>query len=298
MRPGFTNEASVTERILAAYDGLPNSERLIADYVLAHPNAITKMSAKDIAQSSGSSAASMSRFVKSLGFSGFAELSFALERDEVVRSPAEAPEGLFSRANLDEIIDYVLAVKMEELTATARYLKTSKLSEVVELIRNARLTIFAGVGNSISTAQNAAFKLTQTGYRATACSTSDGSSLIALTLSEQDVLVLISTTGYSKRLVNVVENAHKVGASVVIITDKEDSELGHLADIVLKTSTHDRLLTRNLRFSQNPINFVIELITVLLYHGSTDAEELARIFDENMFFDRGLRKTDDSATTP
>lgn len=297
MRPGSINDASVTERILATYDGLPNSERLIADYVLAHPNAIAKMSAKDIAQSSGSSAASMSRFVKSLGFSGFAELSFALERDGAASTTAEDPESLFSRANLDEIIDYVLAVKMEELTATARYLKSSKLSEVVELIRNARLTIFAGVGNSISTAQNAAFKLTQTGYRATACSTSDGSSLVALTLSEEDVLVLISTTGYSKRLVNVVENAHKVGASVVTITDKEDSELGRLADIVLKTSTHDRLLTRNLRFSQNPINFVIELITVLLYHGSTDAEELARIFDENMFFDKDLSKTDDCDAT-
>ena len=113
MRPGFTNDASVTERILATYDGLPNSERLIADYVLAHPNAIAKMSAKEIALSSGSSAASMSRFVKSLGFSGFAELSFALERDGTASTPVEDSESIFSRANLDEIIDFVLAVKME-----------------------------------------------------------------------------------------------------------------------------------------------------------------------------------------
>ena len=278
-------EASVIEKVLAVYDDLPNSERLIADYILAHPNAAASMSAKQIAQSAGSSAASMSRFVKSLDFSSFAELSLSLPReDSAIQAEAAGPA--FTLDNLDEAINYALSVKIEELTATARYLKESNLAQAINIIGSADLTIFAGVGNTISLAQNAAFKLTQTGHRAVAPSTSDGSSLIALALTEKDTLVVISTTGLSKRLLTVIENAKKSKTPVIVITDREDSELGRLADIVLKTATHDRLLTGNLRFSQNPINFVIELITVLLFHGSTDAVELAKIFDENMVYDK------------
>lgn len=278
-------EASVIEKVLAVYDDLPNSERLIADYILAHPNAAASMSAKQIAQSAGSSAASMSRFVKSLGFSSFAELSLSLPREDSAIQ-AEAASPTFTLDNLDEAINYALSVKIEELTATARNLKESGLAQAINIIGSADLTVFAGVGNTISLAQNAAFKLTQTGHRAVAPSTSDGSSLIALALTEKDALVVISTTGLSKRLLTVIENAKKSKTPVIVITDREDSELGRLADIVLKTATHDRLLTRNLRFSQNPINFVIELITVLLFHGSTDAVELAKIFDENMVYDK------------
>lgn len=288
-------EASVIEKVLAVYDDLPNSERLIADYILAHPNAAASMSAKQIAQSAGSSAASMSRFVKSLGFSSFAELSLGLPReDSAIQAEAAGPA--FTLDNLDEAINYALSVKIEELTATARYLKESNLVQAINIIGSADLTIFAGVGNTISLAQNAAFKLTQTGHRAVAPSTSDGSSLIALALTEKDTLVVISTTGLSKRLLTVIENAKKSKTPVIVITDREDSELGRLADIVLKTATHDRLLTRNLRFSQNPINFVIELITVLLFHRSTDAVELAKIFDENMVYDKVIDQEGNGAS--
>lgn len=286
----------VLERVLDVYDTLPNSERQIADYLLEHRSTVSDMTARDIAQESGSSAASMSRFVRKLGFTSFAQMRFTLARDRRARGEAEpvAPVGAsLDLAHLDDAIDYMLGVKVEELNATARNLKASDLARVVELIRAADLTVFAGVGNSISTAQNAAFKVTQTGYRAMAPLTSDGSALMALTTTERDVLVVLSTTGYSKRVLAVMDNARDSGTPIVVITDREDSELGQGADILLKTSTHDRLLTPSLRFSQSPINFVIELITVLLYHGSSDASEYTHIFDRNMRFDKCLDDTDD-----
>ena len=282
------NRSNVIERILAVYDGLPNSERHIADYILEKRSSIAGMTARDIAEASGSSAASMSRFVKSLGYSSFAQLAFTLEHDSSDPNGLANAHSKISLDNLDEAIDFALAVKIEELTATARYLKSSKLSHVVQLIRNAGVTVFAGVGNTISIAQNAAFKLSQTGYRAIAPSTSDGSALMALTLTADDVLVVLSTTGYSKRLVGVMENAHQVGATVVLVSDRVDSELSKRADILLRTATHDRLLTQNLRFSQNPLNFVIELITFFLFNESTDAEVLAQIFDRNMLYDKEI----------
>lgn len=278
--------SSVIARILAVYDSLPNSERHIADYILERRGSIAGMTARDIAETSGSSAASMSRFVRSLGFTSFAQLAFTLEYDS--DKPHGAPQSKMSLDNLSEAIDYALSVKVEELTATARYLKESQLASVIDLIRSAGITVFVGVGNTISVAQNAAFKLSQTGYRAVAPSTSDGGALLAMTLTANDALVVLSTTGYSKRLVGVMQNAHQVGANVILVSDRTDSELAKHADILLRTATHDRLLTQNLRFSQNPLNFVIELITVLLFNESTDAAVLTKIFDRNLLYDKEI----------
>lgn len=284
---GTTGDTSVASRILDVYDSLPNSERHIADYVLSHQAAVAGMTARDIAQASGSSAATMSRFVRSLGFSSFAQLRFTLARDEREQPSRNLP--LASRFSLDRVndaVDDMLSVKVQELTATANNLKGSDLARVVEMISKADLTVFAGVGNTITIAQNAAFKLTQTGHRAMAPQSSDGSSLIALTLTERDVLVVISSSGYSKRLVEIIENAHDAGAPVVAICCNPDSQVGKRADILLRTASHDRMLADGLRFGHNPEMFVVELITILLYYESSDSPEFVRLFDRNMLYDR------------
>lgn len=286
-RQGTTGDQSVTARILAAYDTLPNSERHIADYVLSHQSAVSDMTARDIAQASGSSAATMSRFVKSLGFSSFAQLRFTLARDAQDQPGRDLPlASRFSLDRLDDAIDDMLSVKEQELTATANNLKGDDLGRAVELIREADMTVFAGVGNTITVAQNAAFKLTQTGHRAMAPETSDGSALAALTLTERDVLVVISSSGYSKRLVQIIENAHDSGAPVVAVCGSPESQVGKRADILLQTASHDRMLTEGLRFGHIPEMFVVELITILLYYGSSDSPEFVRMFDRNMLYDR------------
>lgn len=282
----MNQDVSVINAVLAAYDSLSHSEKLIADYILEHRSHVVSMTAREIAEASNTSTTTMSRFVRTLGFSSFAQLRFTLARNETdSMNLTGSPNGL-SVDQLDSFIDSVLKSKVEELTNTAAFMKSSRLREAVRLVQNAEMTVFAGVGNTISIAQNAAFKLTQVGYRATASSTSDGSSLLATTLTSHDCLVVISSSGYSKRLVTVMDNAIDSGTPTIMITDNEDSELAQRANILLKTATRDRVLARDLRFSQNSINFVIELLTLSLFHESHDADERVHLFEKATGFDR------------
>jgi DNA-binding MurR/RpiR family transcriptional regulator len=287
-------DVSVINAVIAAYDSLSPSEKLIANYILEHRNHVVSMTAREIAEASNTSTTTMSRFVRSLGFSSFAQLRYTLARNEtdgaIASDSADAKSGL-SMNRMDSFIDSVLKYKIEELSNTAAFMKTSKFAEAVDLIREANMTVFAGVGNTISVAQNAAFKLTQVGYLATAPSSSDGSSLMATTLTDRDCLVVISSSGFSKRLVTVMDNAIDSGTPTIMITDNEDSELAKRADILLKTASRDRMLARDLRFSQNSINFVIELLTLALFHSSNDADERVHLFEKAAGFDRNPDKS-------
>jgi DNA-binding MurR/RpiR family transcriptional regulator len=282
----MNQDVSVINAILAAYDHLPHSERMIADYILKHRDHIVSMTAREIAEASNTSTTTMSRFVRSLGFSSFAQLRFTLARNKADRTDPSKGNNDLSTDQIDNFIDTILKCKIEELTNTAAFMKTSRLHDAVRLIQNAELTVFAGVGNTISLAENAAFKFTQVGYRATAPSTSDGSSLLATTLTDHDCLVVISSSGYSKRLVTVMDNAIDSGTPIIMITDNEDSELAQRADILLKTASRDRIIARNLRFSQNSINFVIEILMLSLFHESHDADERVHLFERETDFDR------------
>jgi len=280
---------SVVGAVLSSYDDLPNSEKRIADYILGHRTSVASMTAREIASASGSSAATMSRFVRDLGFSSFAQLRFCVAREDSAREPVIETDGI-SMGAVANSIDYVLQVKIDELENTAHDLDPHAIARVVRLIQGADMTVFAGVGNSISTAQNAAFKLTQVGYRAMAPSTSDGSTLMSMTLTSHDCLIVLSTSGRSKRLDGVVDGGIDSGTPIVMITDNEGTELARHADIVLRTSTHDRLLVNDLRFSQNSMSFVIEVLVSLLFHDSHDAAELARLFDKNLTYDKEAAK--------
>ena len=215
---------SVVGAVLSSYDDLPNSEKRIADYILGHRTSVASMTAREIASASGSSAATMSRFVRDLGFSSFAQLRFCVAREDSAREPVIETDGI-SMGAVANSIDYVLQVKIDELENTAHDLDPHAIARVVRLIQGADMTVFAGVGNSISTAQNAAFKLTQVGYRAMAPSTSDGSTLMSMTLTSHDCLIVLSTSGRSKRLDGVVDGAIDSGTPIVMITDKEGTEL-------------------------------------------------------------------------
>ena len=87
-------------KIRSLYQSLPNSERNIADYILANAELAPHRSVHEFASSGGVSVASVSRFVRRLGFAGFKEFKLDLARET-----AHGVESLFqtvTQADSDE----------------------------------------------------------------------------------------------------------------------------------------------------------------------------------------------------
>ena len=60
-------------RIAAAYPDLSKSHRKIADFVMSHPLEVVALSIEGVAEASGASTATITRFVRAIGYSSFSE---------------------------------------------------------------------------------------------------------------------------------------------------------------------------------------------------------------------------------
>lgn len=268
---------SALDAILSSYDSLSASEKRIADYIINNRHEVSALNAYEIALKSDTSRATMSRFVRTLGYDSFAQLRIELAHEE---HSGDSPLESGSEISTDDIggsLQYILNVKMDELKSTASMIGEKPLASAIRAIEYANLTMFAAVGNTIPIAQNAAYKLWQAGHRSAAPTSTDGSTQLSLQLTSKDCLVVLSSSGYSKRLVPVLENANDAGATTIAITENVESDIAKRADIVLRVANRDKMLS-NLRFSQNSINFVIETLFLFLSHDSEDAAEKNRLF--------------------
>jgi len=270
---------SVTDTILASYSELSLSERQIADFILENHDKVSSFNAYEIAVKSDTSRATMSRFVRKLGFDSFADLRLAFVREERTASGASLESGNdISLSKSKDSLAYILQNKIEELKGTTALLDEKVLKRAINTIEQSDMVLVSAVGNTLAVAQNASYKLYQAGIRSSAPLSVDGSVQLALQLTGRDCLMILSSSGYSKRLEPVMDNANDVGATTIVITDNVDSPLAKRGDIVLQTMTRDALLAKGFHFSQNSLNYMIEILFLFLCHNANDLEEKNRLF--------------------
>ena len=278
----------VLSHICAVMSSLSPSEKAIASYVLDHPSDVATMTVRDLAAETGTSPASVSRFARTLDYRTYSDMRLALGISISRASGEEKATG--GKVALDDVegsIKYVLSHKVKELAETTSLIDSDDFAAVVNLLHNANLVLIAGVGNSISMGANAAFKLSQVGVRAFCPSTTEAMASVATNLTENDVLLVISTSGYSKRLVNLFDSAEDSNTPIVMITDSPDTPLAKRTTHIIRAVSRDRaIIGSEIYFSHNSINFIIELLFLFLVSCWDDPVELNRIIAKNLMGDR------------
>lgn len=278
----------VLSHICAVTSSLSPSEKAIASYVLDHPSDVATMTVRDLAAETGTSPASVSRFARTLDYRTYSDMRLALGISISRASGEEKATG--GKVALDDVegsIKYVLSHKVKELAETTSLIDSDDFAAVVNLLHNANLVLITGVGNSINMSANAAFKLSQVGVRAFCPSTTEAMASVATNLTENDVLLVISTSGYSKRLVNLFDSAEDSNTPIVMITDNPDTPLAKRATHIIRAVSRDRaIIGSEIYFSHNSINFIIELLFLFLVSCWDDPVELNRIIAKNLMGDR------------
>lgn len=278
----------VLTHICSLMEGLSPSERSIASFILDHPEDVSMMTVRELASAAGTSPASVSRFARTLDYRSYSDLRIALGvstnrsigKDEI-------SGGKISLEDVTGSVKYVLDHKVKELYQTASLIDEKEFSGVVNLLHDASLVLIAGVGNTLSMGANAAFKFSQAGVRASCPNNTEAMISAAMNLTANDVLLVMSTSGYSKRLVNAFDYAEDSGAPIVMITDNPNTPLAKRASHLIRAVSRDHAVVGNdILFSHNSLNYVIELLFLFLISCWDDPVELNRLLSKNLLGDR------------
>ena len=278
---GMNEARSVLGVICSAYDSFFEAEKKIADYMMEHKAQAVDMTVGELAKASGTSDATVSRFCRRCGFKGFQNLKLALAREvlEEEQSNQEVTNGI-DRGDLSQSLKNILANKVAELTETVKMMDPQSLEEILKKLEQARMVQLAAVGNTIPVALDGAFKFNQLGIPAVAGDIWETQAAYAFNLGPEDVVLIISNSGYSRRLKTLAEGARENGSTLVLITNNPDSSLAEVCDYKIITATREKLLTEEFWFSRVTATAVIEILYLLLRAGKKDAIEHIRRHEE------------------
>ncbi len=218
------------------YSEMGSSEKRVADYLLSCPDIRAPLSISELAQRSHSSEATITRFSRRLGFSGYPDLKISLAQED---PRATVSPSIGETDTCYEIFDKVCNDAYLSLERTKKIISEQALSEASEALANAGKIVLIGLGTSASVADDMAGKLLRAGCCATAYSDTHLQAVAVSFVGPGDVVVGISQSGASKDVVEALRSARLNGATTVCITGTEHSPIIRAADIVLLTDTEE-----------------------------------------------------------
>lgn len=233
-----TKGAACTLRIRSHYNALSPIQKRLADYIASNREGLPALDLKQLATKARVSSATVTRFCRTIGFSGFHEFKIA-SAQELASVPLVFEE--FHPSDNDESrINKVFAAYIQSLIDTRAMASVPDLIQVADRINQARQVGVFGIGSSGSIAVAASHRLSLVGVPCQAHTDPYEQIIAASLLTKDDVAIGISHSGTSRITVDAIRLAGEKGAFTVAITNHANSALGRVASLTLLTSLHEK----------------------------------------------------------
>ena len=255
---------SVLDCITVLYDQLFDAEKKIAKFILNNPKKVVDMTVSELAEISDVSIASVSRFCRKVGLKGFAQLKISLAQELVDTHKSGEISNDISIDNIPQSLQNILANKITELKQTVNLINTDEFREILEGIRDSSRVQVIAVGNTIPVAIDAAFKFNELGIPTTAGTIWETQLSYSFTLGKGDVLIAISNSGESDKVLEAVKIANNNKAMTIGITNSPHSAIGEEVQYHITTATREKLFLDEFCFSRVSASTVIEIIFLFL----------------------------------
>jgi DNA-binding MurR/RpiR family transcriptional regulator len=255
------------------YDSFFEQEKKIANYIMHHTKEVVNMTINELAEASGTSIATISRFCRKCEMDGFHHLKIELARELANESSQVPVSNTISRKDIGQSLQNILANKIEELKQTISLINEKELDKILHLIQKAGVVQLVAVGNTIPVAIDGAFKLNEVGIRAVSGTIWETQLAFTLSLKKGDVLIAISNSGESRRVAKMVRAAKKNGVTTIAITNNLNSTIGKDVDYTIQTATREKLFMDEFCFSRVSATTVMEILYLFLAVGQKESYE-------------------------
>ena len=271
---------SILKRIAELNGSFTRSERALADRIVRDADSVVMKTITELAGESDSfSTASITRFCKKIGLSGYSELRLELAKEiakdnarrQIVADGEETAPGLVSSvvdasASAIKDLEYVLSDEI--------------IRKAVHEIISAETITLAGIGASALVAQDLRQKLLRLGIRSLFDADQD---VVKVTLSSggsNDLLIAISYSGTTRETCDAVTLAKENGMRVLAITKKGDNPISQNADVNVPVTENEALLREGATLSRLQMLVAVDMIYRAL------------IMDKGVHYDRILDSWD------
>ena len=228
---------NILDSITKQYNSLTRSGKKLADYIFTNTASAQYMSITSLAESCGVSEATITRFCRGLGLSGYNDFKLALAKCERISNlgdPSEIPQTINAEDDFDTMCHKLYASNIVSLNETLEHLNEKTLNQAVDLLSTARHVYCFGQGGSMVMAMEAWARFSTTTSNFIHIEDSHMQTMAAALASPQDVILFFSYSGSTKDMEEVLELAEEQKTPIILVTHFPKSRAAEFANVILQ----------------------------------------------------------------
>lgn len=227
---------TILDSITEKYNSLTRSGKKLANYILENTDDTQYLSITSLADNSGVSEATITRFCRVLGLSGYNDLKLALakaERTNDLGDSMDTPQSINANDNLDTICKKLCDIYFASFRETVEQLNADSFNQAIDLISDASHVYCFGQGASMVMAMEAYSRFSTITSKFIHIGDSHMQTAATALAMPTDVILFFSYSGSTKDMLEVLSIAKSRSVPVILITHFRNSFAAASADVSL-----------------------------------------------------------------
>ena len=237
---------------------LSKGQQRIANFIITSYEQAAFMTAARLGETVGVSESTVVRFAYALGLEGYPALQDRMQEMVLGRLTSVQRAQLASGIKKNEVFKTVLTTDMNSIRTTMEMADEDQFDQAVDLILKARKVFVLGLRSAMPLAMFLAYYLDYIcGDVITFAANIQDLRETMVRMNDQDAFICISFPRYSSRTAEAMAYAKSRGARTIALTDKPDSPIGTMADVVLLAKSDMASFADSLTAPLSVINAII-----------------------------------------
>lgn len=230
--------ANVFIKLNSYIQSATSSEKEIINYILNNYNDVINYDVRTLAEKTFSSASTIIRLCKKLGFSGFAEMKNALIYEVALKesNKKQLIKNVEETHNVKDTIEMILQKTQISLTNTSKLQNEEDILAVIDMIEKSENINLFGMGSSLLAARDMKQKFLRVGKILNIDDDWHIQYLFAKNSDSNTLAIVFSYSGNTKEIIDCVKVLKENSAKIVAITGFLNSYVAKNSDIVLQVA--------------------------------------------------------------
>lgn len=263
------NQLDFLHSMLNRYPSFSPAEKKIADYFSTSLDSVPAMTVTELAEACSVSEASIIRFSRKIGYSGYYQMKVEIIRSLITKENERSV--VSGTHDYPSLKDRTLDISMNNMRNTFNAIDMDVIEKVLTLILGSNAIYFFAAGNSLNVALDASYKLGKLGLKTYCESVPERALMLARNMQEGDIAFGITHSGGSKLVALTLKIAHSKHIPVICLTNFTNSPIIKWCDHVLFTSAHTAVLSEISILSRLCEHAVIDFIFHMLFISKSES---------------------------
>jgi DNA-binding MurR/RpiR family transcriptional regulator len=246
------------------YPQMSAVEKKIAGFFITSIDQIPDKTVTEIADICDVSEASIIRFAKKMGYSGFYQMKIELAKSSIqgnlIGKHNTAPE------SVESVKTKALNITLDNIRDSYKNLSATELEKAVQLLATCKNVFFFAAGNSYPPCLDFMYKLGRLGIRGYMSEIPERSLLQARNMEDGDIAFILSHSGDSTLVYEALRIIKKKQLPIIGMTNYRKSPIIKLLDITLTTAVHHNMFSGAENLTRITETSIFDLIFYTLFY--------------------------------